>query len=503
MVLATTAVAVVPAVSAWWLREHGVLRSALASLLFCVLLSVGLSIIGAAYWKRRRRSADIMFSELLVWGWARRLWRERQLRNVPALVQSAGNGDHADQATVERRKRMLGQLAAAIEAQDPYIDGHSRRVARHCAMIATQMNLPAEQVARIRTAGALHDVGKLRTPSAVLAKPGPLTDEEFEVVKRHAREGALMVTCLEDPELTAMVECHHERLDGSGYPDGLEAEEIPLGARIVAVADIFDAVTAPRPYRPAAPHQRAFAILDSEEGTRLDPAVVRAFHRCYSGRGTVALWAALTAPAATALAQSKGLLARRRLSLRDLLGTTTAVTAAAAAAAAAPLISSAPPRLLPHRLLSSVPSAAPSIVSAPVHKARISRHHGRQHTAVSPRKPATAPQLVPQHRAAAAPPHPRPAQVTRNTPSLHASRPTTTPTQHRPPPSTPPTRKPPSPPTISKPPPPVSGTPTPAPPPSTPPPGPTTKAQCMHGGYESLGFPNQGQCITWVVHHGG
>jgi HD-GYP domain-containing protein (c-di-GMP phosphodiesterase class II) len=291
-------VTLVPALSAWWLRDQGLLRSALACLLFCILLSIGLSVGGAAYWKRRRRSAGIMFSELLVWGWLRRLWIERQLRNVPAVLESAAEGHHSDQLTVKRRRRMLGQLAAAIEAQDPYIDGHSRRVARHSAMIAAKMRLPAEQVARIRTAGALHDVGKLSTPREVLSKPGRLTDQEFEVVKRHAREGALMVSSLEDPELTAMVGCHHERLDGSGYPDGLQAERIPLGARIVAVADIFDAITAPRPYRPAASHQHAFAVLSSEQGTRLDSDVVQAFVRCYSGRRTVALWAALSAIAA-------------------------------------------------------------------------------------------------------------------------------------------------------------------------------------------------------------
>lgn len=491
MLLATTLVTLVPALSAWWLRNQGVLPSPLECLLFCVGLSICLSVAGAAYWKRRRHSADIMFSELLVWGWIRRLWRERRLQNVPALVESTVDGHQSDQLTVDRRRRMLAQLASAIEAQDPYIDGHSRRVARHSEMIAERMKLPAAEVARIRTAGALHDVGKLSTPSEVLSKPGRLTQQEFEVVKRHAREGALMVTCLEDPELTVMVRCHHERLDGSGYPDGLEAEEIPLGARIVAVADVFDAITAPRPYRPAAPHQRAFAVLASEQGTRLDAEVVEAFVRCYSGRRTVALWGALSAFTASALAHTRGLLARRRLSLRDLLNTTTAMAATAAAAVGAPL-SSQPTHLRPPSRPEAL--AASSNVLPPVHHQARPRHHARHPKAASPRAPI--------QRSPAPHSSPSPAPVV-NTPSPHPARLTAPAPRHRPPARTPPrTKKPPARTTTPAPPPPTTTKTTPTPSPATPL-EPTSKQQCMAGGYVQFHFPNQGQCIDWVVHHGG
>lgn len=493
MLLATTVVALVPALSAWWLRNEGIVRSALLCLFICILLSLTLSIVGAAYWKRRH-AADIMFSELLVWGWCRRLWRERQLRNVPALVESAINGGHSDQLTVNRRRRMLAQLSAAIEAQDPYIDGHSRRVARHSEMIAAKMRLPEDEVARIRTAAALHDVGKLSTPRDVLSKPGRLTDREFEVVKRHARDGALMVTCLEDPELTAIVECHHERLDGSGYPDGLHAAEIPLGARIVAVADIFDAITAPRPYRPAAPHQRAFAVLSSEEGTRLDSEVVHAFVDCYSGRRTVALWGALSALGVSLLARTKGLLARRRLSLRDLMNSTTAMAAAAAAAVAAPL--SAQP---PHRLPSPTPvAAAPAsvILTPPAHAARRPRHHQRRASAAAVRRTAG-------HRAAVRHRSPAPARVTHTTSPPPSATHTKPPSRHHPPAGKPPARSTPPPKkTVPASPPPTTTTTT-APPPATGPLEPTSKQQCMHGGWGQFRFPNQGQCIDWVVHHGG
>ena len=152
------------------------------------------------------------------------------------------------------------------------------------------MGLPRAEVARIRTAAAIHDVDKIETPTAILHKDGPLTDEEYEVIKRHPGDGARMVAVLRDAQLTSMVRHHHERLDGSGYPDGLAGEQIPLGARIIAVADTFDAVTSARPYRPASPHRKAIDILKEEAGTRLDPVVVRAFCGHYAGRGPVALW---------------------------------------------------------------------------------------------------------------------------------------------------------------------------------------------------------------------
>src|ERR1700736_1139179 len=162
-------------------------------------------------------------------------------------------------------------------------------------MIARRMGLPRTQVARIRTAAAIHDVGKIETPRAILHKAGALTDGEYEVIKRHPDDGARMTAVLRDAELTSMVRHHHERLDGTGYPDGLSGESIPLGARIIAVADTFDAITSVRPYRPASPHKLAIDILRDEAGTRLDPNVVRAFCSHYAGRGPLALWSSAAA----------------------------------------------------------------------------------------------------------------------------------------------------------------------------------------------------------------
>jgi HD-GYP domain-containing protein (c-di-GMP phosphodiesterase class II) len=145
-------------------------------------------------------------------------------------------------------------------------------------------------VTKVRRAGAFHDVGKVEVPIEIINRPGPLSAEEFELVKRHAAVGARMLAESGDEELAAMVLHHHERYDGSGYPDGLAGEEIPLGSRIVAVADTIDAVTSARPYRPAMGPRKGLELLQREAGTQLDPRVVDAFCSRYSGvRGAFGL----------------------------------------------------------------------------------------------------------------------------------------------------------------------------------------------------------------------
>ena len=136
-------------------------------------------------------------------------------------------------------------------------------------------------------------MGKLDTPREVLNKPGRLSDDEFALIQRHPVDGAAMVAELGDDEVTAIVRHHHERLDGGGYPDGLQGSEIPLGARIIAVADTFDALTSTRPYRPGCRHKKALDILREEAGTQLDPRAVGAFLRYYTGRRGLPRWAAL------------------------------------------------------------------------------------------------------------------------------------------------------------------------------------------------------------------
>ena len=179
----------------------------------------------------------------------------------------------------------LERVARQLEAHLPGAAAHARRVSRSAVATARRLALPADQVELIRRAAALHDIGKLEVPAAIIEKPGPLSAGEYAAVQAHAAAGAEMLAGV-DPELAAIVLHHHERFDGGGYPDGLAGEEIPLGARVIAVADTFDALTSPRPYRLARRRRRALAMLVAEAGTQLDPRVVEAFRTRRLGFGT-------------------------------------------------------------------------------------------------------------------------------------------------------------------------------------------------------------------------
>jgi putative nucleotidyltransferase with HDIG domain len=184
-------------------------------------------------------------------------------------------------AETETRAAYLGTiraLAAALDARDPYTAGHSERVSQTSVIIARQMRLPESEVAVIRLGALLHDIGKIGLADEILQKPDTLTPEEFEQIKRHPALGARILRQVSflEPHLP-IVELHHERPDGHGYPFGLRGDEIPLAARIVHVADAYDAMTSARAYRPARPLGVAVAELRLYSGTQFDPDCVRAF----------------------------------------------------------------------------------------------------------------------------------------------------------------------------------------------------------------------------------
>jgi HD-GYP domain-containing protein (c-di-GMP phosphodiesterase class II) len=169
---------------------------------------------------------------------------------------------------------LLG-LANALEAKDPCTSGHSARVAELARQLALHLDLPRSTAETIAQAARLHDLGKIGIPESILRKPGPLTKDEWEIMRRHPVTGAQIVAPLEFFDDGAIiVRHHHERLDGSGYPDGLSGDAIPLGARIVAVADVYDALTSSRPYRAALTRQHAIDLIRRESGRTLDPLVV-------------------------------------------------------------------------------------------------------------------------------------------------------------------------------------------------------------------------------------
>jgi HD domain len=294
---ATLLVAVFPIVVVSALGAAGVLHSYVLTGVLAILVSTGASWAGVTWWQKRPESRDVLFCDLMVWGWVRRWRAERRLSDARSLLGLEAGSGRAIDTGHEDRLELFEQLAQSLEARDGYTHGHTRRVTRYSSLIARRLRLPREQVARITAAAAVHDVGKLNVPREVLNKPDRLTDEEFAVIKRHPVDGADMVAPLGDEQITAMVRHHHERLDGTGYPDGLSGEEIPLGARIIAVADTFDAITSSRAYRGAKSHKQAMAILTKEAGTQLDPAAVRAFCDHYSGRRGLAAWIVLAAMA--------------------------------------------------------------------------------------------------------------------------------------------------------------------------------------------------------------
>jgi HD-GYP domain-containing protein (c-di-GMP phosphodiesterase class II) len=173
---------------------------------------------------------------------------------------------------------VLTALSHAIEARDPYTRGHSVRVSAIAEVIARRLGWRSSRLAALQLGGQLHDVGKLSLDFAVLHKPGPLDQREQTEIRRHPAAGARLIRPFEPlrPALPYVL-FHHERWDGAGYPSGRSCEQIPPGARILTVADAFDAMISNRPYRTALPVNRALAEVRDCAGTQFDPAVVRAF----------------------------------------------------------------------------------------------------------------------------------------------------------------------------------------------------------------------------------
>jgi diguanylate cyclase (GGDEF)-like protein/putative nucleotidyltransferase with HDIG domain len=175
------------------------------------------------------------------------------------------------------RFRAAASLARAVDSRDAYTGSHSERVATLSSEIASELGLPAEEVELTRLAGSLHDLGKLAIPEEILRKPAALSDAERLVLERHPQIGYRMLESLGVDPIADWVLHHHERWDGHGYPDGLAGDRIPLGARIIFVADAFDAMTSDRIYRAALSYEEAVAEVDRCAGTQFDPDVVRAF----------------------------------------------------------------------------------------------------------------------------------------------------------------------------------------------------------------------------------
>lgn len=195
-----------------------------------------------------------------------------------ALNQAAHAVRDSQQRLEQASLEFLETMARALDARDPYTSGHSDRVSANATSIAEAMGLPPERVEIIRIGAKMHDIGKIGIPDAVLQKPGPLTEEEFALIKLHPQMGKrILERAGQFQAYLPIIELHHEDWDGTGYPYGQRGEEIPLDARIVHVADVYDAITSNRSYRKAMPPQQVRDIMQRGSGTQFDPKVAEVF----------------------------------------------------------------------------------------------------------------------------------------------------------------------------------------------------------------------------------
>ena len=195
-------------------------------------------------------------------------------RLVAHAVENARLYEFQERQVVE----LATALAEAIDKRDPYTGGHIRRVVAYSVLLGRELELDRADLERLRLSATLHDVGKIAVPDDILRKPSPLTDEERRVMSLHATDGAQIVERISGfRDLVAGVRSHHERVDGKGYPDRLAGDEIPLFARIIAVADTYDAMTTSRPYRQALSAESAVAEIVRCSGSQFAPKVVVAF----------------------------------------------------------------------------------------------------------------------------------------------------------------------------------------------------------------------------------
>lgn len=214
-----------------------------------------------------RETSDKLFSEII------RTWQGAVRGLQEGWVEKQDEARRNYQALAE----LIRMMAKAVDERAAYLRGHSERVAHYAAAIAEKLGQDEQQVEQIRLAGLLHDIGTLGIEDYLVTKDAPLAPDEFEIVKAHTVKGAAILRPIEFlHDLIPGVELHHESLDGMGYPYGLKGDEIPLMARIIAVADSFDAMTTPRPYQAAMNSEYVLEIMKRLAGTRYDPAVVNA-----------------------------------------------------------------------------------------------------------------------------------------------------------------------------------------------------------------------------------
>ena len=246
---------------------------ALASL-FCVASLVLAILDPTHYWAAQAATAaalTALFVSALL-----------QRRNKDAIGRLHEAWRRADQMA-ELNTAVIASFAMAIDAKDQHTHGHTQRVRDIAVMIAEELGLTQDEIDALKTAAMLHDIGKLAVPDYILSKPAELTDDEMKKVQTHTLVGAAILESVKFPwPVVPIIRSHHERHDGGGYPDDIAGDQIPLGARILAVADVYDALLSHRPYRPAMTVQEAVSFMRERSGTQFDPEVLETCFRVLS-----------------------------------------------------------------------------------------------------------------------------------------------------------------------------------------------------------------------------
>ena len=208
----------------------------------------------------------------------------RALEKRQLEIENRDYKQHLEQKVEEQAQKIrdsffnaITALAHALEAKDTYSSGHSQRVTEVSVALAKELGMSPDNIEKIRLAGLVHDIGKIGVKESVLNKSGNLTDKEYQHIKSHPEIGERILSpVVEDKEILNIVRNHHERYDGTGYPDGLSGKQIPLGARVLAVADTYDAMTSERPYRAAMSLEATLIEIERHKGTQFDPGIVDA-----------------------------------------------------------------------------------------------------------------------------------------------------------------------------------------------------------------------------------
>ena len=203
-----------------------------------------------------------------------KLYNRSYQSNVKYIDVLSDKNDQINRMTFET----IEAIASTIDAKDEYTKGHSNRVAEYSVIIARELGIGEEKLSDIRYIALLHDIGKIGVPDSILKKKGRLSDEEYEEMKHHTVAGEMILSGVETiPDLMVGAKYHHERFDGKGYPSGLKGDEIPFIARVIAVADAYDAMTTDRVYRKRLPAEVVMGELEKGKGTQFDPKVVQVF----------------------------------------------------------------------------------------------------------------------------------------------------------------------------------------------------------------------------------